>query len=280
GDVRQRVPVPERDSEVSRLARALNRAFDERAASEDRLRRFLADASHELRTPLTTIRAWADLYREGGVDDPETLATAMNRIDDEAQRMSRLVAELLRLARVDVAPAERRSDVDLTGLVTAAVEDARIVAPARAIELHRDPVALPPVSGDPDQLHGMVRNLVANAVRHTPAASPVDVGLGHRPDPAVGPRGVVVLTVADRGPGIPEAIRDRLFEPFVHADIPGAASADTTGLGLAIVRSVATAHGGSVTWADRPGGGTLFTVVLPARPRGGKAAAPGAFGRL
>lgn len=269
GNREQRLPVPRPGGELGRLASTLNQAFDERDNSEDRLRRFLADASHELRTPLTTVRAWADLYREGGIADPSTLDVAMERIAEESARMGRLVDNLLALARRGGEVRDRAERVDVTAAVSAVVADARVVAPDRAIELSvqspADSHDALTVLIDPDDLHRVVLNLVTNAIQHTTPGTPVEVGLraiSPRSDPK-GPEWVE-LTVRDHGSGVPDNERVRIFEPFVR--LRSDASPDGAGLGLAIVRSTVALYGGTAEVDGAQNGGAVFRVRLPTEP--------------
>lgn len=269
GNREQRLPVPHPGSELGRLASTLNQAFDERDNSEERLRRFLADASHELRTPLTTVRAWADLYREGGIPDPATLDVAMERIAEESARMGRLVDELLALARRGGEVRDRVERVDVTAAVSAVLADARVVAPDRLLELS---VRSPPGNHDaltavmdPDDLHRVVLNLVTNAIQHTKPGTAVEVALravsGHSE-----PKGTewVELTVRDHGSGVPDKDRLRIFEPFVR--LRPDASPGGAGLGLAIVRSTVALYGGTVEVDGAQNGGAVFRVQLPTEP--------------
>ncbi|MHB2022350.1 MAG: HAMP domain-containing sensor histidine kinase [Mycobacteriales bacterium] len=278
GDREQRLPVPHPGSELGRLASTLNQAFDERASSEERLRRFLADASHELRTPLTTVRAWADLYLEGGIADQPTLDLAMARIAEESARMGRLVDELLALAGQGGGAPDRVQLVDVSAVVSSLVADARIVAPDRVIGL-----SLPsPAESqralvtriDPDALRRVVLNLLTNAIQHTSPGTPIDVGLRRlwaRSD--VEAADWVELTVRDHGAGVPEGERERIFEPFVR--LSADRSSDGVGLGLSIVRATLAPYGGTVAVADGETGGAVFRVRLPAEPVGSDAAQPG-----
>ncbi len=270
GDHARRLPVPDRDSELGRLAATLNRAFDERTASEERLRRFLADASHELRTPLTTLRAWADLYREGGIEDQATLDTAMRRIHEESTQMARLVQDLLDLARFDTTRPAVLEPVDLATLVGAVIEDLRLIHPRRRIDLDEaaeaDPAAYA-VLGSVEDLRRGIRNVLVNAVVHTPAEAPVTISLTREPArPRRGGPSWAVITVADRGPGIPPEAREEIFRPFVRLGNPEPAGRTGTGLGLAIARAAIIAHGGQVAVRDRAGGGAEFVIRLPLRP--------------
>jgi two-component system, OmpR family, sensor kinase len=259
GDLGRRVPVDNDTSEVGRLGSALNvmlgrieSAFDEKSASEARLRQFVADASHELRTPLTSIRGYAELLRKGGFRDTEGRERALARIEHEAARMGGLVDDLLLLARLDQGWPLRRVLIDLRRPAQDAVEDARALDPARPIELSaREPVM---VMGDADRLGQVAHNLIRNALVHTPPETPVHVTVRRRGDTAL-------LEVLDEGPGLDPAQADRVFDRFYRADV--ARTGSGTGLGLSIVRAIAAALGGEARVAPRPGGGAVFTVVLP-----------------
>jgi two-component system OmpR family sensor kinase len=272
GDLAQRVPdLPER-TEVGRLSVALNgmlaqieRAFSgERASreqareSEGRMRQFVADASHELRTPLTSIRGFAELYRIGAAAEQPDVAHLMRRIEDEATRMGLLVDDLLLLARLDQQRPVAREPVDLLTVVADVVHDAKAVAAERAITLQVDTSSPAIVNGDEPRLRQVLHNLLTNALAHTPPGTPVDVSV----TTAAGTHPTVAIRVADRGPGIPAALRGQVFERFYRADA-ARTSGGGAGLGLAIVAGLVAAHDGDVTVADREGGGTTFTVTLP-----------------
>jgi two-component system, OmpR family, sensor kinase len=261
GDLTQRVEPAEPRTEVGRLGLSLNamlaqieEAFAERTATEEKLRRFVADASHELRTPLTSIRGYAELFERGAKDDPEDLATAMRRIEEESQRMGVMVEELLVLARLGEGREPERAAVDLARVVGDAVSDARATDVERPIGLEA-PEGLE-VVGDDHQLRQVVANLLSNALRHTPAGTPVHVRLGARGQEAV-------LTVADEGPGLAADVAARAFEPFYRADPSRTRETGGAGLGLAIVAAIVHAHGGEVALETAPGAGATFTVRLP-----------------
>jgi len=264
GDLSQRVAPADDVTEVGRLGSALNtmlgeieEAFDARRASEERLRRFLADASHELRTPLTSIRGYAEIFDRGARDRPGDLATSMYHIRSEADRMSELVDDLLLLARLDRERPIERVPVELRAVAEAAVGAARVAAPERAIAFQAPaPVT---VLGDANRLRQVTDNLLANALRHTPAGTPVEVRLW--------PAGsVAILDVVDHGPGIAPGDATRIFEPFHRADPSRARATGGVGLGLAIVSAIAKAHDGSVGVAPTEGGGATFWVRLPLGP--------------
>jgi two-component system OmpR family sensor kinase len=269
GDLSHRVERAEPRTEVGRLGLALNamlarleEAFAERRASEERLRRFLADASHELRTPLASIRGYAELFRIGAARDAPDVAKAMSRIEDESARMGVLVEDLLALARLDEVRDAHREPVDLTALAGDAVNDARAVAPDREIELRGAGNGDVVVDGDPDQLRQVLANLVRNALVHTPAGTPIEVALSAG-------RKEATLEVRDHGPGLPTKDPSELFDRFWRADPGRGRGRAGAGLGLAIVAGIVHAHGGRAEAADAEGGGARFTVVLPLRPADG-----------
>ena len=273
GEVALPIRVPPEDAnpttEVGRVGQALNHmltnidgALAARQASEMKVRQFVADASHELRNPLAAIRGYAELTRRGRDELPADAVYAMSRVESEATRMSRLVEDLLLLARLDSGPDLDVRQVDLTELVINAVSDARVAGPE-----HTWTLALPeaPVValGDPHRLHQVIANLLANARTHTPPGTRVETGLTVAGDRAV-------VTVADDGPGIPAEIQAHVFERFSRADTSrvravGAASGASTGLGLAIVAAVVEAHHGEVSVTSTPGR-TVFSVRLPLAP--------------
>jgi len=265
GDLSRRVSPETPRTEVGRLGIALNRmlvtieqAFADRRRSEDRLRRFLADASHELRTPLASIRGYAELFRLGATDDPADLAKAMERIEAEAARMGVLVEDLLLLARLDEMPDDRAEAVDLSELAEAAARDARAMAPDRVISVAAGGEEPLRALGDPDRLHQVVANLLRNAITHTPAGTPIDISL----DAAEPAR--VTMSVRDHGPGLPDGVGDRVFERFWRSEGGRTRGKAGAGLGLAIVQAIVHAHGGEVHAQNADGGGAVFVVVLPA----------------
>ncbi|MFC4563212.1 sensor histidine kinase [Nocardiopsis mangrovi] len=267
-DMSVRMPGPESHSEVGRLASAINTmlrrielAFAAQRESEERVRAFAADASHELRTPLTTIRGYAELYRQGAIPDDE-LPEAMRRIENEAERMSRLVAELLELARLDRNGSLQFADADLALVVREMVADARAVEPGRPIALEA-PGRLP-CRADEARFRQILANLLANVGEHTPEGTSATVRL--RADD-----GSAVLEVADDGPGMGAEDLRRAFDRFHRGNrAPGGGS----GLGLAIVHAIATAHGGAVGIESAPGVGTTVTVRLPRGPADPSVAGP------
>ncbi len=261
GDTGRRVPPGPPGTEAGRLGEALNAMIETTAATQDRMRRFVADASHELRTPLTTLQGYASLHAARppgplGADGRAEVDDAMRRIGDEAARMRRLVDGLLDLAGLDEGRILRRDPVDLGPLLRDVGADLRVVAPDRAVTVEA-PESLV-VTGDRDRLTQAVVGLTSNAVRHTPAGTPVSVRA------AAEPAGTVRIEVADAGPGIPVEHLPHLFDRFYRVDRGRAAASGGTGLGLAVVDAIARAHGGSVAVASEPGRGTTFALTLPA----------------
>jgi two-component system OmpR family sensor kinase len=348
GHLDHRVPEGDPRTEIGSLGRSLNamlsqieRAFHaqgqaEQAAhqSEERMRRFIADAAHELRTPLTTIRGFAAHYRQrGGASSvrpaalepnasfrtdaagsgpatasphpglpqggmsPEDLDHLVGRVEAEAARMGLLVEDLLTLARLDQQRPLAKAPVDLLTLAVDAVQDARIVAPGRPIDLIVAPGTAFLVDGDEPRLRQVLANLVNNAITHTPAVTPVRVKIGRgtleaqpatraasaggaaeqdgwggsasaadaSPTPA---REVpaIVLDVEDDGPGMSAEQAQRVFERFYRADAARNRASGGTGLGLAIVAGIVSAHGGTVSVRTAPGQGADFQVKLPLSP--------------
>jgi two-component system OmpR family sensor kinase len=260
GDLSQRVGPSEGRTEVGQLGLALNTmlgelegAFAEREATEQRLRQFLADASHELRTPLTSIQGFAELFRLGAESDHVDLAVIMRRIEAESARMKTLVEDLLLLARLDqTRPAERLA-VDLAVLAADACSDAVAADPGRRVTLDApEPVVL---LGDEDHLRQAIANLVTNAIRHTPADTPVEVAAHLR-------NGQATIVVRDHGPGLDEEALAHAFDRFWQAD--RARVGTGAGLGLSIVAGIAGEHGGTATATNAEDGGALFTLRLPA----------------
>ncbi len=271
GDLSQRVPDRDPRTEVGRLSGALNQmlgqietAFAQRTASEasarrseERMRRFVADASHELRTPLTSIRGFAELARQRGGDlGPEE----MRRIEDEAKRMGLLVDDLLLLARLDQQRPLAQQPVDLLELAGDAVQDAQAVQPERKVRLEVLPQSQAPVvTGDEARLRQVLGNLISNALHHTPVTAPVTVAVGTADHAAV-------VSVRDSGPGLSDEQKARVFERFYRADSARTRATGGTGLGLSIVSALVAAHHGTVGVTDSPGGGATFTVHLPLAP--------------
>jgi two-component system OmpR family sensor kinase len=261
GGLSRRVSPADSTTEVGRLGLALNSmldqletAFGQRAAVEQRLRQFVADASHELRTPLTSMRGYAELLRRNREMNPEELEASLNRIEAEARRMGVLIDDLLLLARLDQGRPLERAPVDLEALVTDACNDARVSDPDRRVTARvTAPLVVP---GDEARLRQVLANLLRNAVVHTAPGTPIEVGLREQ-------GGCVVIEVADHGPGIPASARGRIFERFHRADPERSRDQGGSGLGLSIVAGVVAAHGGRVRVSETAGGGATFRIELP-----------------
>jgi two-component system, OmpR family, sensor kinase len=279
GDLGRRVPDHHPRTEMGRLSRALNamleqieRAFGARAASEararrseERMRRFVADASHELRTPLTSIRGFAELHRQGAVTDPAAVSDLLARIEEEATRMGLLVEDLLLLARLDQERPLQLAPVDVAEVAQAAVESARATAHEREVEVVVEPAAGDDpdglvVAGDEHRLRQVVANLVGNALAYSPADTPVTVRVGPAEHDG---RELVALEVVDRGPGLTAEQAERVFERFYRTDAARSRAQGGTGLGLSIVAAITRAHDGTVEVDTAPGEGATFRVLLP-----------------
>jgi two-component system OmpR family sensor kinase len=262
GDLSRRVPeVHSLRTEAGQLGDALNRmlnsieeAFGERTESDQRLRRFIADASHELRTPVATIRGYAELFRAGALEERPQLTDAMRRTEEEAVRMGGLIDDMLHLARLDQGRPLERTPVDLATVAEDVTLDARAVAPDREITVvvERPTVVL----GDEDRLRQVASNLVRNALVHTPPGTPVEIRVS-------GTRDRAVLEISDRGQGMPPEVADRAFERFFRADPARSRHRGGSGLGLSIVQATVVALGGSVGLETQEGQGTTIRVELP-----------------
>jgi two-component system, OmpR family, sensor kinase len=282
GDLSRRVPDRGTRTEIGRLGTAVNgmlgrieNALGLQAASEatarasaSQLRRFAADASHELRTPITTIRGYAEMYRQQRATMSGAEADRLvGRIEDQARRMGGLVDDLLLLAHLDQRRPLQRGPVDLTTLAADVVLDTEALRTDHPVELvstesggdtDAEPVT---VTGDAERLRQVITNLVGNAIKHTPAGTPVTVALGPT---TVDGRPMAVLEVRDAGPGMSAEQAAHAFERFYRADPTRAAIGGGAGLGLAIVAAIVAAHDGTVDLDTAPGAGTRIRVTLPA----------------
>jgi two-component system OmpR family sensor kinase len=266
GDLSRRVDNDDPRTEVGRLGGALNtmlgqieEAFDERTASEQRLRRFVADASHELRTPLAAVRAYAELFDRGARERPDDLERAMTGIQRESQRMGLLVDDLLLLARLDQGRPLERKAVALDEVARDAVESARMLNPEREISL--DVPAPVEVEGDRERLRQILDNLLANVRAHTPSGAPATVRVVREGENAV-------VEVTDTGPGLSDDQLEHAFERFYRGDASRSRDVGGAGLGLAIASAIAESHGGLATVANVGGNGVTglsVRVVLPVR---------------
>lgn len=265
-DLSARLPEPDvRGTEAADLAHTLNTmlgrletAVEDRRRSEDRLRQFVSDASHELRTPVTTIQGYADLYRSGGLRDTPALDDAMRRTAQEARRMSRLVDDMLTLARLDQQRPHDAAAVDVSAIVSDTVADARTTAPDHTVMDRIEPGLV--VVGDDDRLRQIITNVVGNATIHTPADTTITVTARIE-------QSHVVIVVADNGPGVDTEHLEHLTERFYRADPSRSRRHGGSGLGLAIVAAAVDAHDGSLDIASEPGEGTTVTLRLPAGHR-------------
>jgi two-component system, OmpR family, sensor kinase len=261
GDLTARMPDPGDHAEAGRLAAAINtmldriqQAFGARWASEQKVRQFAADASHELRTPLTTIRGYAELYRQGALG-PDRLPNAMRRIEQEADRMSSLVAELLELARLDRNSSLDLTDTDMAELVRDAVADAKAVEPGRPVSA-TTPARLIVVADEP-RIRQVLANLLGNVREHTDPDTPVAVRLAQAGQGAL-------LEVTDAGQGMSEDAAARAFDRFYRGGHNGGRRG--SGLGLSIVQAIATAHGGHAMLRSAAGAGTSVQFWIPFHP--------------
>jgi two-component system, OmpR family, sensor kinase len=258
GDLTDRVGPADSGSEVGRLGAALDgmlgrieASVAEREEGQDLMRRFFADASHELRTPLASLRANAELYRQGALTERWQVDEAMGRIMLEAERMTSLVDDMLRLARLDQHPERQRDPVDITAVVQDCVERAKIADPWRTWRAHAAPGLV--TVGDREMLSRAIDNLLANVRAHTPEGTVATVtahGDGS---------GSVVVEVSDDGPGVPADQLCRIFDRFYRAGSPRSGS----GLGLAIVSEIAAAHEGAAHAALGHPHGLSITLTLP-----------------
>ena len=301
GQLNRRVPERDPRTEIGSLGRSLNimlsqieaafhaREESEAAAhqSEERMRRFIADASHELRTPLTAIRGFAEYYRQrgglvpqwdqeqpdaaaamaGGLT-PHDLDRIMQRVEKEAARMGLLVEDLLLLARLDQQRPLAHQPVDLLSLAADAIHDARMLAPARTISLSVQPGAAFLVIGDEPRLRQVIGNLMSNALTHTPDGTPIEVSISSGTlDPRMEDQTpAVILDVTDHGPGMTAEQAHRVFERFYRADQARTRATGGSGLGLAIVNALVAAHGGIASVRTAPDQGATFRVTLPLAP--------------
>jgi len=254
----ERVPAGNPRTEVGKVASAVNHlltqveaALGARQTSENRLRRFIADASHELRTPLAIVRSHAELIALEAADHSESAKASLRSIDTGVQRMGRLVDDLLLLARLDSGVSLASTEVDLTRLVLEAVSDARVVAPEHhwSLELPEDPVLVP---GDRQRLEQVITNVLTNARVHTPPGTAVSVTLSTKD--------VVWLDVVDDGPGIADELLPRVQERFTTGQ--HSRSSGSSGLGMAIVAGVVQAHGGHLRIESHPGR-TSVRISIP-----------------
>ena len=261
GDLTERVRPQDPGTEVGRLGAALNgmltrieTSVSEREASQELTRRFFADASHELRNPLASLRANAEFYQQGALREPHQVDEAMRRIAHEAQRMSALVDDMLRLARLDQQPGQHVEPVDVTALVTECAERAEITDPERT--WHTDIAPGLSSTGDEELLRRAVDNLLANVRAHTPGHTTATLTAAQH-------NGSITIEVSDDGPGVPPDQLARIFDRF-YRNGPGRGCPPGSGLGLAIVNAVATTHDGTAQASLNDPHGLRITLTLPA----------------
>jgi two-component system OmpR family sensor kinase len=259
GDLTDRVHPHDPATEVGRLGAALNGmltriegAIREREASQDATRQFFADASHELRNPLASLRANAELYQQGALTQRSQVDEAMRRIASEAQRMSALVDDMLRLARLDQRPGQRSDPVDLTALARECAERAQITDPGRTWRTRITPGLA--TTGDEELLRRAIGNLLTNVHAHTPAGTVATITAGRQGS-------TVRIEVSDNGPGVPASQLPRIFDRFYRAQVP--AHRPGSGLGLAITAAIAAAHDGTARAALNTPSGLRITLTLP-----------------
>ena len=264
GDMSVRVTPGDGRGEVGQLGLALNEmldslqeAFAARQESEARLRQFLADASHELRTPLTSIQGFAEMFRLGVANEHVDQEVIMRRIEEESRRMRALVDDLLLLARLDERRDVEPTTFDLTVLAADACSDAVAIEPDRPITLDAPESVM--IDGVQDHVRQAISNLVANALTHTPAGTPIEVS-------AQATNGRARVTVRDHGPGLTDEALQHAFDRFWRAD--PSRMGPKAGLGLSIVSAIAESHHGKASAANHPDGGAIFTIELPTATSG------------
>ena len=256
--------VADLSDDIERMVHRLRAALAEREQSaaaathaRDDMLRFLADVSHEIRTPLTALKGYSDLYERGMLTEPGALDRAMSRVGNESVRLHRLVNSMMELVRGGESRAQATSEVDVTRIVRAVVDDLRAAYPGRQIDTRIDAESSAPLAGDPARIHQAILNLGANACTHTPTSTPIIIAVEQSP-------GAVAISVIDHGAGIDEAEHERIFLPFYQADSSRARRGQGgAGLGLAVTQQIAHEHHGSITLRPTPGGGSSFTLRLP-----------------
>ncbi|MBH0130760.1 cell wall metabolism sensor histidine kinase WalK [Salinibacterium sp. NK8237] len=262
--------ISELSADLDRMVNRLREALAEREQSttdatraRNDMRRLLADVAHEFRTPLTALKGYSDLYAQQMLTAPGALDRAMSRVGDESIRLNTLVSSMIQLAR-DGKPVEAvRVEVDLAEVALNVVDDVRVAFPEREIAAELAAATALGVAGsarlvgNPAQLHQALLNLVANACRHTPANTPIEVVASATDTEAI-------ISVVDHGPGVAEEERDKIFQPFYRSDPSRVRhSHDGAGLGLAVTLEIAVQHGGAVSLKETPGGGATFELWLP-----------------
>jgi signal transduction histidine kinase len=257
-DLGRRLPVPTTDDEVGRLVSTFNAMLERLDRLFQAQQRLGADVSHELRTPLTTIRGNVALLRRGAADDPVERAAALDAIEGEANRMGRLVADLLLLAQAEAGMKLEKQHVELDTLILEVYRQAQLMSASRfptservAIRLGHEDQAI--IEGDPDRLKQLLLNLIDNALKYTPPGGQITISL-YRDQEGVR------VSVADNGVGIPPDVLPHIFDRFYRAQREGRKG---VGLGLSIAHWIAEAHDGRLTVESQVGQGTTFTLWLP-----------------
>jgi two-component system OmpR family sensor kinase len=271
GDLSQRLIERPGKTEIARLNRSLNSMLDSledsvasRNKTVSQMRRFVADASHELRTPLVSVRGYAELYRQGALENKSDVQEAMARIEAEAIRMSSLVESLLTLARLDENQKLDAAPTDLAKLARDII--------SRDVSSQKISISLLTLDGDkfPEdfslsaelnegQIRQVLVNLIENAKRFSPDNGLIEIAIGQKTDDEV------ILEVIDHGEGIPKQLRDKVFERFYRADNSRNRDTGGTGLGLSIVKEIVTLHKGRIEVRETTGGGATFRIKLPAQ---------------
>lgn len=264
GDYSKRIMVASPTTEVGHLGESLNVMLDrldgslkERNDTISKMRRFVGDAGHELRTPLVSVRGYAELYRMGALQSGEQVGQAMERIEKEAIRMTSLVEDLLALARLDERRPLEHTQLPLNDLARDAALDAGAGDHDRTVTVIEDPAGSV-VTGDEHSVRQLMTNLIGNAMRHTPEGSPIEIAVSSLPE-----TGMARFEIIDHGEGVPEQIREKIFDRFWRADTSRNRETGGSGLGLAIVSSIVRAHQGAVSVHETEGGGATFRVDLP-----------------
>jgi two-component system OmpR family sensor kinase len=243
-------------------------AMQDRSKTLDQMRRFVADASHELRTPLVSVRGYAELYRMGALNNPEKVAEAMGRIESEAVRMTGLVESLLTLTRMDETTKLETSRTNLVALAIDAAKDAAVASGNNKIvvtdlagkELSETETIEANV--DANAMRQVLTNLLANAARFSATGAQIEIALDN--ESVVNGKKYLTLEVRDHGEGIPEQLREKVFERFYRVDNSRNSETGGSGLGLAIVSTIVARHGGTIIAAETPGGGATLRVSIPA----------------
>ncbi len=254
GDTSQRVEAFPAGTEAHDLGAAFNQLVETNEATQARLRQFVADASHELRTPLVTLKGYAALHGAGGLPDKASTEDAMRRIKQEANRMGRLVEDLLLLTELDQGPVQVAGPVDVGEIIRDLGGDLEVLDPERSVSVDVPESAI--VTGDRDRLTQVFAGLTTNALRHTPSGTPIDLRVNQSPT-------TVRVEVTDHGPGIAPDDLPKVFDRFYRADVARARASGGSGLGLAIASAIVRAHGGTVGVQSPPGQGATFWIELP-----------------